>query len=322
MILKEKWSNIELPKSIRPIYTGIRLLHFGDIKSWIFAFSSVIILCFIYQCKTEKASPSINSPIAFQAEINGNSILRVLSDSILIREYITGQAKTLGFNLESMQTKFIGSTLVFNCTISGKNIITEMMVVSSGTHSSNIFIKHNTSNENQALALTNSLKQILDKYKTVESIYKYKIEVTNLYDSTILTKVIRLETFPDLKYVKKEIGKMEHFIHSHKCHLTNSPMVNIEKATDHFTLKIGLPIDKDLQNTNGYEIKRMLPKGKFLTIQNLKTSFRMVNTSFEQLTNYIDDYGYNTPAIPFISMVDYKNLDDSLHTYNVYYPIF
>lgn len=290
--------------------------------NWVLLCSFLFVFAVNYQCKSDSKKANNDNQVIFRSDMNGNSILRVISDSTLIRKYIVNQAKALGLELESIQIKNIGATIIYNLTINGKEIQTEVMVISSGTHSCSVFLKHNPSNENNASTINNAFEQILNEYNNVESIYAYKIEETNLFDSTILTKVIYLDSTPQLSLVKREILMMEKFVKNQNSNLTNFPMVNVEKSDHQYTLKIGLPIDKDLKKSNGYEIKRMLPGGKFLAIQNLSTNFQNAISTFEQLTNYLDDYGYNSPAIPFISIKDYKNSNDSNNLYNVYYPVF
>ncbi len=169
---------------------------------------------------------------------------------------------------------------------------------------------------------------------SVDKLYKYcentantygsEIVQTTLKDSTILVIRGTSQSFPAISEIYSKIELLENYAKKQKAKPTNNPMLNIKQENDkQYTYSVGLPIDKYLPDSDQISTKRMLSGGKFLTAT-VEGGFHKVRSSEIKLQQYLLDYSYSSPAIPFQSLVTNRMIEQDTAKWitKLYYPIY
>ena len=178
--------------------------------------------------------------------------------------------------------------------------------------------------------IKSKLKDIIQKIgsncEDLKNAYGGEITKTNLMDSTLIYTKTVTDSFPTITEIYTKIQLLEKYAVSNGAKSTNHPMLNIRKVSAEdikYEFSVALPINKDLQPNGNIVPKRMLAGGKFLTTT-VKGGFRNVAKMELNLENYLSDYTYSSPAIPFQSLVTnrFDHKDSTQWVTKLYYPIF
>ena len=195
-----------------------------------------------------------------------------------------------------------------------------------------IYAGNNPFKKLQTWLMMNQIKK--EVKDAVNKLYKYcdntantygsEIVQTTLKDSTILVIKEISQSFPSVSKIYSKIELLENYAKKHNANPTNNPMLNIKKGNEKtYTYTIGLPIDKYLPDTEQIITKRMLAGGKFLTTS-IKGGFHKVSISEIKLEQYLLDFSFSSPAIPFQSLVTNRMVekDTTKWVTQLYYPIY
>lgn len=170
------------------------------------------------------------------------------------------------------------------------------------------------------------LKNISQNCEDKNKIYGGKIEEVRLQDSTLIFTKNVSDSFPDIKEIYNQIGKLLSYAKTKGATTTNFPMLNIRKSkiNSKFEYSIALPVNKDLPAFESITPKRMLSGGKFLMMEVKGGGFDHISKMEINLENYLLDHSYNSPAIPFQSLVTNRLLenDSTKWVTKLFYPIF
>lgn len=173
-----------------------------------------------------------------------------------------------------------------------------------------------------------------DVVKSIDKLYKFcentantygsEIVQTTLKDSTILVIRGTSHSFPAISEIYSKIELLEKYAKNQNAKPTNNPMLNIKQENDQkYTYSVGLPVDKYLPGSDQISTKRMLPGGSFLTAT-VEGGFHKVRSSEIKLQQYLLDYSYSSPAIPFQSLVTNRMIEQDTAKWitKLYYPIY
>ncbi len=178
--------------------------------------------------------------------------------------------------------------------------------------------------------IKNQLKVIIEKIglncEDLTNAYGGDIVHTNLTDSTLIYIKTATDSFPTVAEIYNKIQLLENYAVSKGAKSTNPPMLNIKKIRiddTKFEFSVALPINKDLPSFDNIVPKRMLVGGKFLTTTVIG-GLGNVSKMETNLENYLSDYSYSSPAIPFQSLVTNRldQKDSTQWITKLYYPIF
>ena len=100
--------------------------------------------------------------------------------------------------------------------------------------------------------------------------------------------------------------------------------MNITKADSfRYQIMVAIPINKSLKSEGDIFIRRMLYNGNLLMTE-VRGGRNTINNALVQLTNYVRDHQYTSPAIPYESPVTDRiaEPDTTRWVTRIYYPIF
>jgi hypothetical protein len=185
----------------------------------------------------------------------------------------------------------------------------------------NFYLNYKFKNDLKAV-----LKDICQNCENKNKIYGGKIEEVRLQDSTLIFTKNVSDSFPDIKEIYNQIEKLLNYAKTKGAITTNFPMLNIRKSkiNSKFEYSIALPVNKDLPAFESITPKRMLSGGKFLMMEVKGGGFDHISKMEINLENYLLDHSYNSPAIPFQSLVTNRLLenDSTKWVTKLFYPIF
>lgn len=175
--------------------------------------------------------------------------------------------------------------------------------------------------------LENSLATILqaidNKYSKTQNLYDYDIQKQLVVDSILVFTSEETKGYPSVDKVYSLIDELKAYIKQNDALETGLPMQNIFRQDSvNYLLKVAIPVNKKLPETEKFHYRWMLPGGNIL-ITEVKGGQHAINDAYKQIQNYISDYRRVAPAIPFESLVtDRRNEPDTNKWITrIYYPV-
>ena len=172
--------------------------------------------------------------------------------------------------------------------------------------------------ENNADAILNALKIHLEND---EKVYGINIEHRMVVDTLLISTKKTFAAYPTVDQVYELVNDLKKYINVNAALQTNPPMLHVVQDSSMFKTMVAIPINKTLQNTERFVIKKMVA-GKIL-ISEIKGGSGNAEAGIKILESYMDDYHLTSPAISFQSMVTdrQKEKDSSKWVTKIYYPI-
>jgi hypothetical protein len=178
----------------------------------------------------------------------------------------------------------------------------------------------------EALSHQNNLAEILNALNTFLSeernIYGIDVEVTSVKDTLLITTKKAFPEPPDNNDVYTLVRGLQQYIVKQSGRETGFPMLNTRRTdNDHIEVMVAIPINKELPQSEVFKIKRMAP------LKILRTEVQggpyTIRNAFSQMENYVQDLRYQSPAIPFESLVTdrFVEQDTSKWITRIYYPV-
>lgn len=174
-----------------------------------------------------------------------------------------------------------------------------------------------------SIVMQNVLNDISSRYSKMENIYGIDVHKEEVKDSILIFTSSISPKFPSTMFIYQNINKLKDYVKKCSANITNYPMLNITKTdSGEFLVRVALPVDKALDGTKDFSYKRMMGRGKILLIT-VRGGYDSINKGFENLINYVNDYHFESPAIPFQSLVTDRTIitDSSKWITNIYYPV-
>ena len=173
-------------------------------------------------------------------------------------------------------------------------------------------------NDNMA-AIMESMKNFLDK---PENVYGMRIDQVIVKDTILVTTNFSSADYPSTAAIYDHINAIRSYISAHHAAQTDAPMLHIRRDSGFYKTQVAIPVNAAITGTDAFPLKRMVP-GKILVAQ-VTGGIAAANEGMDQLQNFVTDFGYSSPAIPFQSLVTNRieQPDTSKWVTKVYYPIF
>lgn len=180
---------------------------------------------------------------------------------------------------------------------------------------------------NEGQQFQNELAAILQSFKkyveNTANVYGNTITQGKVTDSIILMLSANTPSYPTVKQVYDAVGKLKALAASGGAKETNFPMLNVDSTERGFLMRVGLPVNKEV-NVSGtnVEVKRMVLG--LILISDIKGGRASVNKGMENVERYMVDFKRRAPAIPFESMVTDRSAepDTSKWVTRIYYPVY
>jgi hypothetical protein len=178
----------------------------------------------------------------------------------------------------------------------------------------------------RANTLSADMSAILRQFKTFfeqpKNIYGIDVKQQKVRDSILMTIKQVSDQYPTTDKIYRLIGHLRTHIEKNTGKETNYPMLHIDSVGHQYTVMVGIPVNKVLNESGDIVLKRMV-LGNILEAEVQGGTFR-VNQAAKQLEHYVSDYKYSSPAIPFQQLVTNRlqEPDSSRWITRLYYPVF
>jgi hypothetical protein len=179
----------------------------------------------------------------------------------------------------------------------------------------------------QVAVIKKDMKHILGQLKYYlekeEKVYGITIQKTIVKDTLLLVTQQVFDTSPSTLHVYSLINKLKDHIRQQGADETGYPMLNIRKKdSTHFETMVAIPVSKEVKEHNGIVMKYMVP-GNILKAE-VHGGMQTANNAFAQMENYVLDHHFESPAIPFYSLITNRltETDTSKWLTAIYYPIY
>ena len=164
-------------------------------------------------------------------------------------------------------------------------------------------------------------KALKNHLENDEKVYGIKIERRMVVDTLLISTKKIFASYPTVEQVYELVNDLKKYINVNAALQTNPPMLHVVQDSSMFKTMVAIPINKTLQNTERFIIKKMIA-GKIL-ISEIKGGSENAEATIKKLELYMDDYHLTSPAISFQSLVTDRQVekDSSKWITKIYYPI-
>jgi hypothetical protein len=127
---------------------------------------------------------------------------------------------------------------------------------------------------------------------------------------------------PSTAFIYALIDKLTAYIKTHNAVQTAPPMLNVLRQSDGYLVRVALPVNKRLPDTNEFFYKWM-PGGGNMLITDITGGEQKVAAAMYQASLYADDHKLIAPAIPYESLITDRRLEADTNKWQtrIYYPI-
>ncbi len=153
--------------------------------------------------------------------------------------------------------------------------------------------------------------------------YGITVSRTTVTDSFLVATKAVLKHEPDVADIYELIDQLHRYATASGAQATNPPMLNKRRIDSiQVEVMVALPVNKAL-NSTGTIFYRQLLAGKLLVTE-VQGGPARVREAFRQLENYLVERRYESPAIPFESLVTNRQqqTDTTAWVTRIYYPVF
>lgn len=158
---------------------------------------------------------------------------------------------------------------------------------------------------------------------SVENVYGIPIERNFLKDTLYVTAKNLLTTTPSNREIYALIEKITAYAVSKGARVTGSPIFNVTTMADNrYQLMAGVPVDKNIAETNAFSLKHMV-RGSFIITEVLGGD-ESVNKASKSLQQYFSDYRKTSMAMNFTMLVTDRMYqpDSSKWITKLYRPVY
>ncbi|HLF45122.1 MAG TPA: hypothetical protein VI548_01770 [Chitinophagaceae bacterium] len=169
--------------------------------------------------------------------------------------------------------------------------------------------------------LLNSLSNFLGKK---ENIYGFTVKNSIVTDSVLISTRKQFNHYPDEFEIDSLIQKLRSYIRSNNAKEMNYPMLHIRRIDSlHFEAMTAIATDTKLPDTHEFAYKMLLKGGNLLEAE-ITGGYATIRKAFSEYNNYVRDYNYTSPAIPYELMITdrTKERDTLKWVTRLCYPVF
>lgn len=165
------------------------------------------------------------------------------------------------------------------------------------------------------------MKSMKDFLGNKDNVYGIHIDQVMVKDTILVTTNFTSEQFPGTEKIYSYVKGIKDYIASHHGQETNFPMLHVLSETGMFKIQLAIPIAKEIPGNATYLIKYMVP-GKIL-VGEIKGGAYTANQAIKNIGQFMSDYHYTSPAIPFESLVTNRTLEPDTTKWitRIYYPV-
>lgn len=154
--------------------------------------------------------------------------------------------------------------------------------------------------------LKNAMSDILGRAKMFlekpENVYGMKIIKSKVTDTLLVSTKSTMTHWPTVDEIYGLIASLRAYASRNGAQLVDSPMLHVRYPdSSHYEVMVALPVNKALPGAGAIVPKTMV-KGNIL-VSEVKGGPYSIRQAFRQFANYVNDYGRQSPAIPFESLI-------------------
>lgn len=167
------------------------------------------------------------------------------------------------------------------------------------------------------------LQQLASFLSDEQNIYGIKVNHTTVTDTLLVTTKSVFNHEPDVASIYQLIDLLQQYVSQTGATATNPPMLHIKRMdSTRVEVMVAVPVNKVLDNAGPIAFKRMVA-GNILYTE-VQGGPATVQRAFRELENYLSDHRYESPAIPFESLVTNRlqQPDTTRWVTRIYYPVF
>jgi hypothetical protein len=143
-------------------------------------------------------------------------------------------------------------------------------------------------------------KQALDTRK----VYGFEPSMGRVIDTAFLSTTLALDSLPDKAVIYKLVNKLEQYAKSQQVFTNREPILNVQEQPGNtqmkYLLMIAIPIDRVIPSKGDLMIKRMITGN--LLVADVEGTLPEIFKQFPVFDAYKEDYGYVSPAIPYLKI--------------------
>lgn len=165
------------------------------------------------------------------------------------------------------------------------------------------------------------------------ALQKHVSNVKNIYEIDIKKEKVKIEFlvttkksfahYPTTGEIYEMINQIKTHISREQAKENDYPMFHIKVYdSTHFEAQVAIPVDRKLEESDGFSIKRMLKNGDILAAE-IKGGKSKTDSAMKLIDKYASDHQYHNIAIPFHSLVTDRMMetDSAKWITRLYYPI-
>lgn len=167
------------------------------------------------------------------------------------------------------------------------------------------------------------IQQLASFISDDQNIYHIKVDLTTVSDTLLITTKSVLNHEPTTADIYGLIDLLQQYIAAAGAKATNPPMLHRRRIDSlQVEVMVALPVNKVLPNAGAIVFKRMVPGNMLVT--EVRGGPATVQAAFHQLENYLTDHKYESPAIPFESLITNRvqQPDTTQWFTRICYPVF
>ncbi|MES2893479.1 MAG: GyrI-like domain-containing protein [Bacteroidota bacterium] len=307
-------------------------------KKWVIALSITVIILICLSYLLIPNTIKLHSSSGVNATSQG--IHRVLLDKQNVAKWWPGKISSDGFTLNDRPYKIEnGNTTLLQITINGESspVTTGLFLISIIIDSTQLewtgsmvmpynpvkrFLAYRESKE-ISKDMNSILKSLQTFYSKPENIYGVNIQKAYVADSFLIATAGQVKGYPTNQYIYGLVDQLKQYASSNSAKQSGYPMLNIEtRDSINFDVRVAIPTDKLLPSSGNMLQKKMLGRG-YILMAEVKGGVATTLQAFQQLQNFLNDYQYRAPAIPFYSLITDRSMeqDSSKWITKIYFPV-
>ncbi len=181
-------------------------------------------------------------------------------------------------------------------------------------------------NQRSATVFSDSLREQIERIITVleerEKQIRQSIRLIKQPDTLFISTKYQTIDYPSRESLYNHEALLQQYATKHKANVLKPLIYHTSFIDGRYSTMIALAIDRELPERDSFSMKRMIPANILeMEITGGEYSTRL---GFSDLENYVQDRGYNSPALPFIQPVTNRmhEPDTAKWITRIYYPVY
>jgi hypothetical protein len=167
------------------------------------------------------------------------------------------------------------------------------------------------------------VNKLHDYFSDPKNVYGMNIVKQKVTDPSLISYKKPFNHYPTTEDIYSLVNSVKEYIRKKGGEESNYPMLNIyEIAPGVYEAMVAIPTKNELPAEGDFKLKKMILG--YILVGEVKGGMKTVKEGETELANYVNDYKFLSPAIPFQSLVTNRLLesDTSKWITRLYYPVF